>query len=100
MDFKIGDKVVCVDDSAQPELRKGQQYTVNGLACCPKCGAGVISVSGIKNLGITYFPCCNVNANFGITVFWASRFTKPLTNKYRLEVSEPELLEIKTLKLQ
>ena len=37
--MKIGQKVVCINDSGNNQLKKGKIYQIYGFGCCIKCGA-------------------------------------------------------------
>jgi hypothetical protein len=37
MNFRVGQKVVCVDDSGTDTIKKDAVYTVLSLECCAQC---------------------------------------------------------------
>jgi len=74
--FKIGEKVVCVDDTlydlnkTQPRIKKGEIYTVIGLS---KCCCNVLMLKEVPNIGVKKCNCGKIlQSNF----YYSSRFRK------------------------
>lgn len=85
--FKVGQKVVCVDDSLFyediPHPIKGKKYTIESFYSCPSCGVSSISVSEIVGFcSRQQCTACNIsqqsNNNPIRESFRCSRF-RPLT---------------------
>lgn len=62
MNFKKGQKVVCVDDriygTLKPlNLKKGNIYTVDGFSCCTDCGLATIFVAELNEKIISVCIC-------------------------------------------
>lgn len=99
--FKIGQKVVCKDNSECPELIVGKIYIVHNIDICPACGAVGIFISPPKSnkeaIGIckccgTFAPCQDCQD------YRASRF-EPLkydliSNKDIIKEMVPERLDV------
>lgn len=104
MNFKVGDKVICISvpppsSVGIPSLLKlNQEYTIKEIAYCVKCGAQCISVGLPAIADKSRCKCGLLTDPNGLGWAFAERFTKP--SIYKLEISIPELLEIKTPQLQ
>lgn len=101
--FKIGQKVVCVDDKSRTGRRvyveAGNIYTITGFCACLKCGIAKVYLKENKERYENYCMCGNIKTD--VARFDVNRF-RPLISKsecisYKLTVSLPELTELKEL---
>jgi hypothetical protein len=74
--FKIGEKVVCVDDSlresgkTKPRIKKGEIYTIVAIHNC--CSESLI-VKEILNIGLKKCNCGSIIQSNG---YYSNRFRK------------------------
>lgn len=107
--FKVGDKAVALfshQTSFFTSVRKDNEYIVTNVQYCSRCGKQWVNVDSQtthqthNNMMECAQPCDTDNPHRGYAWSMASCFAKPLSNKYRMEVSIPELTEIKTYQVQ
>ena len=86
--FKIGQKVVCKDNSSCPELTINKIYTITFIESCPHCGKAALELEeiGDKVINKTGWCFCSSCSNLHFTdqnkvAYFAYRF-EPL--KYDL----------------
>lgn len=102
-DFKVGDRVLCIDDSEhtsngiQSTLKKGREYIVYGLGIC-KCGIlldiGITCI--VKAINIKCGWCKDTRPDDGIHYAHSRRFVKVKPEyqvvKSEIKEKEPEVL--------
>lgn len=99
MNFKVGQRVVCVSKSAHPEsatrvLALGATYTAQDLRYCPTCGTQAINVGFDYNSPVET-ECINGHSSYCFTgKRWisATRFV-PLEEWEQSEEAVNELLQ-------
>lgn len=104
--FKVGQEVVAVRDHSQGFFKKGDEFIVDGYACCPKCGEPCIHLKGINIIDDSICNglngCIhrerNVRASFAESSF-APKQSLSDAIEYRLSVSIKEL-EVKEYQQQ
>jgi hypothetical protein len=98
--FKIGQKVVSVWDQTEGYFKKGDIFTVDGFSVCAGCGTPCVYLKELRLfLGYRHDVCGTLVKAPTRTHFREIRFA-PLHQhgeaiSYKLEVSIPELTEIK-----
>jgi hypothetical protein len=60
--FKIGQRVVAVRNHSKGEFNKGDEFIIDGFACCPKCGIRCVYLFG-KNDDCGS-QCTNCNTHY------------------------------------
>jgi len=105
--FKVGQEVVAVKRNIVSNIKIGDEFTVEGLTCCPGCGDAEIFLKGkTKIYDVT---SCSPNGcnqhSYNVRESYAESAFAPKQSlseaiEYRLTVSIPELTEIKTPQLQ
>ena len=48
--FRIGQKVVALYNHSLGRFKKGDEFTVESLTCCPSCGTNFIILSELKKI--------------------------------------------------
>lgn len=107
MNFKVGEKVIALNDSGHDscmERISGTVYTVTAAQYCHGCGKQHININHKSPAEHALEFYCTSCYAFSPTNSrgWAGseNFTRAISNEYKLEVSIPELLEIKIPQLQ
>jgi predicted RNA-binding Zn-ribbon protein involved in translation (DUF1610 family) len=99
--FKVGDRVLCVDDSfGNPaefcNLIKGREYIVQEVRLCPKCGSEEVNVGAIAiESGAEWVCDCGfVAGHNSYNYFYARRFVKRQEKTQyktvRIQIEQPE----------
>jgi len=57
MNWKIGQKLVCVDDSEASGLKEGEIYKITNFSAC-RCGCQLISVGVLSTKALQMCPLC------------------------------------------
>lgn len=77
--FKIGDTVICINDSLTVFLVKGEEYVVDGFSCCSGCGNALIYLREIYVPSRQKCLLCNSAPLSKIRPAYATyRFEKPI----------------------
>ena len=104
--FKVGQEVVAIKNHQQGDFKKGDEFIVDGLTCCPKCGRYRIQLIGFYRIVNTFhgdggcnYVTENVRESFAEIAFVPKQSLSDAI-EYRLSVSIPELTEIKIEQLQ
>ena len=96
--FKIGQKVICKDDTASPlkpraypkGITRGKIYEIAGLDRCEFCGLELILLKGV-NSGSRKECICGSWPIFPTNAFLASRFELPAYNTTQVDENKEEL---------
>lgn len=100
--FKLGQRVVAIVNQSQGVFKKGDEFVVDGFACCSQCGSPCINLVGFDRIVNSICECRQKKI---IREMYTEKLFAPLSNisdaiEYRLSVSIPELTEIKELQNQ
>jgi len=102
--FKIGQKVVCIDNSGCQELLKNEIYTVDDLNICPNCGNYSINlnISVIDNRKSRCNRCFNIFEGVKFATYKPERFVSVqyaiISNKEIIKEIIPEKSDLPILK--
>lgn len=93
--IKIGDRVVCIDNSGHvnPNLIKGREYIVYAIKEC-RCGIVSFEIGIITEKGVICSFCSSELANVGEPAWFASRRFRKVEEKVNyvkleIEIEEP-----------